>query len=64
VRHDQPVERGVWRYLDEIDRRGGMVTAIAEGARSARSRTPPTDSSEFDEERVIVGVSRFATTSP
>ena len=25
------VEREVWRYLDEIDRRGGMVAAIAEG---------------------------------
>ena len=25
------VERDVWRYLDEIDRRGGMVAAIAEG---------------------------------
>jgi methylmalonyl-CoA mutase N-terminal domain/subunit len=24
-------ERAVWRYLDEIDRRGGMVAAIAEG---------------------------------
>lgn len=24
-------ERQVWRYLDEIDRRGGMVRAIAEG---------------------------------
>ena len=24
-------ERQVWRYLDEIDRRGGMVTAVAEG---------------------------------
>ena len=25
------VERGVWAYLDEIDRRGGMVAAIAAG---------------------------------
>ena len=25
------VERQVWRYLDEIDRRGGMVAAIGEG---------------------------------
>ena len=25
------VERQVWRYLDEIDRRGGMVAAIADG---------------------------------
>jgi methylmalonyl-CoA mutase N-terminal domain/subunit len=25
------VEREVWRYLDEIDRRGGMVAAIREG---------------------------------
>ncbi len=25
------VERQVWRYLDEIDRRGGMVAAVTEG---------------------------------
>jgi methylmalonyl-CoA mutase N-terminal domain/subunit len=25
------VERAVWRYLDEIDRRGGMVKAVIEG---------------------------------
>ena len=25
------VERGVWHYLDEIDRRGGMVAAISQG---------------------------------
>ena len=25
------IERQVWRYLDEIDRRGGMVKAIADG---------------------------------
>ena len=25
------IERDVWRYLDEIDRRGGMVAAIADG---------------------------------
>ena len=31
-------ERQVWRYLDEIDRRGGMVAAIAEGYPAARDR--------------------------
>ena len=31
-------EAAVWRYLDEIDRRGGMVAAIAEGYPAARDR--------------------------
>ena len=31
-------EAAVWRYLDEIDRRGGMVAAIAEGYPAERDR--------------------------
>ena len=31
-------ERQVWRYLDEIDRRGGMVAAVEEGYPAARDR--------------------------
>ena len=31
-------EREVWRYLDEIDRRGGMVAAIERGLPPARDR--------------------------
>ena len=52
------VERQVWRYLDEIDRRGGMVSAIAEGypqreiADSAYRFQREVDSAE----RTIVGV--------
>ena len=55
------VEREVWRYLDEIDRRGGMVKAIAEGY----PQREIADSAyrfqrEFDAgERVIVGVNRY-----
>ena len=55
------VEREVWRYLDEIDRRGGMVTAIAEGY----PQREIADSAyrfqrEFDAgERVIVGVNGY-----
>ena len=50
-------ERAVWRYLDEIDRRGGMVQAIGEGY----PQREVADSAyrfqrEFDaEERRIVG---------
>jgi methylmalonyl-CoA mutase N-terminal domain/subunit len=50
-------ERAVWRYLDEIDRRGGMVRAIGEGY----PQREVADSAyrfqrEFDaEERRIVG---------
>ena len=32
------MERAVWRYLDEIDRRGGMVAAIEPGLSAARDR--------------------------
>ncbi len=55
-------ERQVWRYLDEIDRRGGMVRAIAEGypqreiADAAYRFQREVDAGE----RVIVGVNRHA----
>ncbi|HEX9045170.1 MAG TPA: methylmalonyl-CoA mutase family protein [Candidatus Limnocylindrales bacterium] len=54
-------ERAVWRYLDEIDRRGGMVKAIAEGypqreiADSAYRFQREVDLGE----RTIVGVNRY-----
>jgi methylmalonyl-CoA mutase N-terminal domain/subunit len=57
------VEREVWRYLDEIDRRGGMLKAIEEGypqreiADSAYRFQRELDASE----RVIVGVNRYVT---
>ena len=60
------VEREVWRYLDEIDRRGGMVKAIAEGY----PQREIADSAyrfqrEFDTgERVIVGVNGYVNTEP
>ena len=60
------VEREVWRYLDEIDRRGGMVKAIAEGY----PQREIADSAyrfqrEFDAgERVIVGVNRYQNPEP
>jgi methylmalonyl-CoA mutase N-terminal domain/subunit len=56
------VEREVWRYLDEIDRRGGMVAAIGEGY----PQREIADSAyrfqrEFDAgERIIVGVNGYA----
>ncbi len=55
-------ERAVWRYLDEIDRRGGMVAAIGEGypqreiADAAYRFQRELDSGE----RAIVGVNRYA----
>ncbi len=55
------VEREVWRYLDEIDRRGGMLAAIAEGypqreiADSAYRFQRELDA----DERAIVGVNRY-----
>jgi methylmalonyl-CoA mutase N-terminal domain/subunit len=55
-------ETAVWRYLDEIDRRGGMVAAIAEGypqreiADAAYRFQRELDSGE----RGIVGVNRYA----
>jgi methylmalonyl-CoA mutase N-terminal domain/subunit len=54
----------VWRYLDEIDRRGGMVAAIAEGypqreiADAAYRYQRELDAGD----RGIVGVNRFADT--
>jgi methylmalonyl-CoA mutase, N-terminal domain len=56
------VEREVWRYLDEIDRRGGMLKAIEEGypqreiADSAYRFQRELDAND----RVIVGVNRYA----
>ncbi len=60
------VEREVWRYLDEIDRRGGMVAAIADGypqheiadAAYRFQRELETD------DRVIVGVNRYVQAEP
>jgi methylmalonyl-CoA mutase N-terminal domain/subunit len=55
------VERNVWRYLDEIDRRGGMVAAIGEGypqreiADAAYRFQRELDAGE----RVIVGVNGY-----
>jgi methylmalonyl-CoA mutase N-terminal domain/subunit len=55
-------ETAVWRYIDEIDRRGGMVAAIAEGypqreiADAAYRFQRELDSGE----RGIVGVNRYA----
>ena len=37
-RSPNETEREVWRYLDEIDRRGGMVAAIDRGLPAARDR--------------------------
>src|SRR5207249_4693912 len=55
-------ERSVWRYLDEIDRRGGMVKAITEGypqreiADAAYRFQRELDAGE----RSIIGVNRHA----
>src|SRR5512140_1515706 len=60
------VEREVWRYLDEIDRRGGMVAAIAEGypqreiADSAYRFQRELDAND----RAIVGVNRHVAGGP
>src|SRR6188472_1376175 len=55
------VEREVWRYLDEIDRRGGMVKAIAEGYPQREiADAAYRFQREFDAgERRIVGVNAF-----
>ena len=55
------VEREVWRYLDEIDRRGGMVEAIAEGYPQREiADAAYRFQREFDAgERVIVGVNGY-----
>jgi methylmalonyl-CoA mutase N-terminal domain/subunit len=60
------VEREVWRYLDEIDRRGGMVAAIADGypqreiADSAYRFQRELDAND----RVIVGVNGYVAGGP
>ena len=60
------VERDVWRYLDEIDRRGGMVAAIAEGYPQREiADAAYRFQREFDEgERVIVGVNGYVNDEP
>jgi methylmalonyl-CoA mutase N-terminal domain/subunit len=54
-------ERQVWRYLDEIDRRGGMVAAITEGYPQREiADAAYRFQREFDAgERRIVGVNAF-----
>ena len=57
-------EAAVWRYIEEIDRRGGMVAAIAEGypqreiADAAYRYQRELDAGE----RGIVGVNRYVDT--
>ncbi|MDP9482490.1 MAG: methylmalonyl-CoA mutase family protein [Chloroflexota bacterium] len=55
-------EAAVWRYLEEIDRRGGMVAAIAEGYPQREiADAAYRFQREFDAgERGIVGVNRYA----
>ncbi|HEX8025653.1 MAG TPA: methylmalonyl-CoA mutase family protein [Candidatus Limnocylindrales bacterium] len=55
------VERQVWRYLDEIDRRGGMVKAIEEGYPQREiADAAYRFQRELDEgERRIVGVNAY-----
>src|SRR4051812_47041956 len=54
-------EREVWRYLDEIDRRGGMVAAVAEGyPQQEIADAAYRFQREFDAaERRIVGVNAY-----
>ncbi len=54
-------EREVWRYLDEIDRRGGMVPAVAEGyPQHEIADAAYRFQREFDAgERRIVGVNAY-----
>jgi methylmalonyl-CoA mutase N-terminal domain/subunit len=54
-------ERSVWRYLDEIDRRGGMVAAISQGyPQQEIADAAYRFQREVDEgERTIVGVNRW-----
>jgi methylmalonyl-CoA mutase N-terminal domain/subunit len=56
------VERQVWRYLDEIDRLGGMVSAVAMGyPQKEVADAAYRFQREFDEnEREIIGVNAFA----
>ncbi len=55
------VERQVWAYLDEIDRRGGMVAAVVEGyPQHEVAEAAYRFQREFDErERRIVGVNAY-----
>ena len=55
-------EQAVWRYIEEIDRRGGMVAAITEGYPQREiADAAYRFQREFDAgERGIVGVNRFA----
>ena len=55
------VERQVWRYLDEIDRRGGMVAAIEEGypQREIADAAYRFQRELDDGERRIVGVNAY-----
>ena len=55
------VERQVWRYIDEIDRRGGMVAAIAEGypQREIADAAYRFQRELDDLERQIVGVNAY-----
>ncbi len=54
-------ERQVWRYIDEIDRRGGMVAAITEGYPQREiSDAAYRYQREFDAgERLVVGVNAY-----
>jgi methylmalonyl-CoA mutase N-terminal domain/subunit len=56
------VERQVWRYLDEIDRLGGMISAVASGyPQKEIADAAYRFQRELDEgEREIVGVNAFA----
>ncbi len=55
------IERGVWAYLDEIDRRGGMVAAILAGYPQREiADAAYLFQREFDAgERVVVAVNRY-----
>ncbi len=56
----------MWRYLDEIDRRGGMVAAIADGyPQSEIADAAYRFQREFDAgERTIVGVNGYVQAEP
>ncbi len=60
------VEREVWRYLDEIDRRGGMVRAIGEGYPQREvADAAYRFQREFDAgDRVVVGVNGYVEDEP
>ncbi len=60
------VEREVWRYLDEIDARGGMVKAIAEGYPQREiADAAYRYQREFDAgERIVVGVNGYQNAEP